>query len=103
MGAALNPEMVEIKRGGCVGREALLFGHINEGEGGKVKFGKIHKRKWICREWRAIDMPGVRVEIGGNLSALSLAMKEEIVRSRRMIRACCLGHLNCEIAPSCPN
>jgi hypothetical protein len=26
-------------------------------------------------------MPGVRIEIGGNLSALSLAMKEEIVRS----------------------
>ncbi|KAG5250029.1 AMP-dependent synthetase and ligase family protein [Salix suchowensis] len=41
MGAALNPEMVEIERGGCVGREALLFGHIYEGEGGRVKFGKI--------------------------------------------------------------
>ncbi|KAJ6346659.1 hypothetical protein OIU76_003358 [Salix suchowensis] len=41
MGATLNPKMVEIERGGCVGREALLFGHIYEGEGGRVKFGKI--------------------------------------------------------------
>ena len=31
---------------------------------------------------RAVIMPGVRVETGGRLSALSLAMKEEIVRSR---------------------
>ncbi|XP_068311030.1 uncharacterized protein [Pyrus communis] len=31
---------------------------------------------------RAIAMPGVRVEVGGSLSALSLAMKEEIIKSR---------------------
>jgi acetyltransferase-like isoleucine patch superfamily enzyme len=81
MGAALNPEMVEIERGGCVGREALLFGHIYEGEGGKVKFGRIRVGEGGFVGSRAIAMPGVRVEIGGNLSALSLAMKEEIVRS----------------------
>lgn len=28
MGAALNPKMVEIEAGGCVGKEALLFGLI---------------------------------------------------------------------------
>ncbi|KAJ6414378.1 hypothetical protein OIU84_003386 [Salix udensis] len=82
MGAALNPEMVEIERGGCVGREALLFGHIyEEGEGGRVMFGKIRVGEGGFIGSRAIVMPGVRVERGGNLSALSLAMKEEIVRS----------------------
>ncbi|CAK7339270.1 unnamed protein product [Dovyalis caffra] len=82
MGAALNPEMVEIERGGCVGKEALLFGHIYEGEGGKVKFGKIRVGEGGFVGSRAIAMPGVRVETGGNLSALSIAMKEEIIRSR---------------------
>lgn len=82
MGALLNPEMVEIERGGCVGREALLFGHIYEGEGGKVKFGKIKIGEGGFVGSRAVAMPGVRVEDGGNLSALSLAMKEEIVKSR---------------------
>ncbi|KAJ9139715.1 hypothetical protein P3X46_030424 [Hevea brasiliensis] len=80
MGAALNPEMVEIERGGCVGKEALLFGHVYEGEGGKVKFGKIRIGEGGIIGSRAIAMPGVTVESGGNLSALSLAMKEEIVR-----------------------
>ncbi|XP_065866063.1 uncharacterized protein [Euphorbia lathyris] len=82
MEAALNPEMVEIERGGCVGKEALLFGHIYEGEGGKVKFGKIRIGEGGFVGSRAIAMPGVRVESGGNLSALSLAMKEEIIRSK---------------------
>nr|XP_048324739.1 uncharacterized protein LOC125421057 [Ziziphus jujuba var. spinosa] len=82
MGASLNPEMVEIERGGSVGREALLFGHIYEGEGGKVKFGKIRVGEDGFVGSRAVAMPGVRVESGGNLSALSLAMKEEIIRSR---------------------
>ncbi|KAJ4845220.1 hypothetical protein Tsubulata_012395 [Turnera subulata] len=82
MGASLNPEMVEIEGGGCVGREALLFGHIYEGEGGKVKFGKIRVGEGGFVGSRAIAMPGVRVESGGSLSALSLAMKEEVVRSK---------------------
>lgn len=82
MGALLNPEMMEIERGGCVGREALLFGHIYDGEGGKVKFGKIKIGEGGFVGSRAVAMPGVRVEDGGNLSALSLAMKEEIVKSR---------------------
>uniref|UniRef100_A0A2N9HGU5 Carrier domain-containing protein n=1 Tax=Fagus sylvatica TaxID=28930 RepID=A0A2N9HGU5_FAGSY len=82
MGALLNPEMVEIERGGCVGREALLFGHIYEGEEGKVKFGKIKIGEGGFVGSRAVAMPGVRVESMGNLSALSLAMKEEIVKSR---------------------
>ncbi|XP_016652114.1 PREDICTED: uncharacterized protein LOC103341819 [Prunus mume] len=81
MGALLNPEMVEIERGGCVGRDALLFGHIYEGDEGKVKFGKISIGEGGFVGSRAIAMPGVRVESGGYLSALSLAMKEEIVRS----------------------
>ncbi|XP_059281314.1 G-type lectin S-receptor-like serine/threonine-protein kinase RLK1 [Lycium ferocissimum] len=41
MGAVLNPEMVRVDKYGSVGKEALLFGHIYEGEGGKVKYGKI--------------------------------------------------------------
>ncbi|KAA8528119.1 hypothetical protein F0562_035012 [Nyssa sinensis] len=81
MGAVLNPEMVEIERGGCVGREALLFGHIYEG-GGKVKFGKISIGEGGFVGSRAVVMPGVKVESGGCLSALSPAMKEEIVKSR---------------------
>ncbi|KAF4391721.1 hypothetical protein G4B88_005607 [Cannabis sativa] len=82
MGAMLNPEMVEIERGGCVGREALLFGHIYEGDGGKVKFGKIKVGEGGFVGSRAVVMPGVIVESGGNLSALSLAMKEEVIKSR---------------------
>ncbi|XVF69705.1 hypothetical protein PTKIN_Ptkin11bG0103600 [Pterospermum kingtungense] len=82
MGALLNPEMVEIERGGCVGKEALLFGHIYEGEGGKVKFGKIRIGEGGFVGSKAVVMPGVRVESGGSLTALSLAMKEEIVKSR---------------------
>ncbi|KAA8549564.1 hypothetical protein F0562_001418 [Nyssa sinensis] len=45
MGAVLNPEMVRIEKHGSVGKEALLFGHIYEGEGGKVKFGNIRIEK----------------------------------------------------------
>ncbi|KAM1805985.1 hypothetical protein ACFX11_029181 [Malus domestica] len=82
MGALLNPEMVEIERGGCVGREALLFGHIYEGDEGKVKFGRISVGEGGFVGSRAIAMPGVRVEVGRSLSALSLAMKEEIIKSR---------------------
>ncbi|KAL5566579.1 hypothetical protein UlMin_029743 [Ulmus minor] len=82
MGALLNPEMVEIERGGCVGKEALLFGHIYEGEGGEVKFGKIKIGEGGFVGSRGVVMPGVRVESGGSLSALSLAMKEEVIRSR---------------------
>ncbi|KAF5191536.1 Long-chain-fatty-acid--amp ligase fadd26 [Thalictrum thalictroides] len=82
MGALLNPEMVEIEKGGCVGRDALLFGHIYEGEGGNVKFGKIRVGEGGFVGSKAVVMPGVRVDSWGNLSALSLAMKEEIVRSR---------------------
>ncbi|XVF19219.1 hypothetical protein REPUB_Repub11eG0090900 [Reevesia pubescens] len=82
MGALLNPEMVEIERGGCVGREALLFGHIYEGEGGKVKFGRIRIGEAGFIGSRAVAMPGVRVETGGRLTSLSIAMKEEIVKSR---------------------
>ncbi|CAN0891894.1 Long-chain-fatty-acid--AMP ligase FadD28 [Linum grandiflorum] len=80
MGATLNPEMVEVERGGCIGKEALLFGHIYEGEDGKVKFGKIRVGEGGYIGSRAIAMPGVRIESGGSLGALSLAMKEEIVR-----------------------
>ncbi|RDX99010.1 fadD28, partial [Mucuna pruriens] len=81
MGALLNPEMVKIERGGCVGREVLLFGHVYEGEGGMVKFGEIKIGEDGFIGSRAMAMPGVRLENEGNLSALSLAMKEEIIRS----------------------
>ncbi|KAK7257863.1 hypothetical protein RIF29_32141 [Crotalaria pallida] len=81
-GALLNPEMVRIERGGCVGKEALLFGHIYEGEEGMVKFGEISIGEYGFVGSRAVVMPGVQVENEGNLSALSLAMKQEIIRSR---------------------
>lgn len=80
MGALLNPEMVKIHRGGSVGREALLFGHIYEG-GGEVKFGKIEIGEGGFVGGRAIAMPGVRVESEASLAPLSLAMKEEIIRA----------------------
>ncbi|KAI3716520.1 hypothetical protein L1987_67454 [Smallanthus sonchifolius] len=79
MGAVLNPEMVTIEPYGSVGREALLFGHIYEGEGGKVKFGKVNVKEAGFVGSRAVAMPGVVVEKDGNLAALSLAMKEEII------------------------
>lgn len=82
MGALLNPEMVEIEQGGCIGRDALLFGHVYEGDGGKVKYGKIRIGEGGFVGSRAVVMPGVTVESGGSLGALCLAMKEEIVKSR---------------------
>jgi len=81
MGALLNPEMVKIERRGCVGREALLFGHVYEGEGGMVKFGEIKIGEDGFVGSRAVAMPGVQLENGSNLCSLSLAMKEEIIRS----------------------
>ncbi|KAJ9555327.1 hypothetical protein OSB04_009941 [Centaurea solstitialis] len=80
MGALLNPEMVSIGKYGSVGREALLFGHIYEGEGGKVKFGKIRIDESGFIGSRSVAMPGVIVEKEGSLAALSLAMKGEIVK-----------------------
>ncbi|KAI3791349.1 hypothetical protein L2E82_05115 [Cichorium intybus] len=80
MGAMLNPEMVSVERYGSVGREALLFGHIYEGEGGKVKFGKIRIKEGGFVGSRGVAMPGVIVENEGSLAALSVAMKREIVK-----------------------
>ncbi|KAM3324524.1 hypothetical protein P3S67_005676 [Capsicum chacoense] len=80
-GGLLNPEMIEIERGGCIGKEALLFGHIYEGEG-VVKFGKVRIGEGSFVGSRAVAMPGVVVESGCCLNSLSLAMKEEIVKSR---------------------
>ncbi|KAJ0965102.1 hypothetical protein J5N97_026240 [Dioscorea zingiberensis] len=82
MAALLNPEMVEIERGGAVGRDAVLFGHIYEGEGGKVKYGKVRVCEGGFVGSRAVAMPGVVVDTGGTLSSLSIAMKDEIVRPR---------------------
>ncbi|KAL4591428.1 hypothetical protein LXL04_004393 [Taraxacum kok-saghyz] len=80
MGAVLNPEMVSVERFGSVGREALLFGHVYEGEGGKVKYGKIRVKEGGFVGSRGVVMPGVIVENEGSLAALSVAMKGEIVK-----------------------
>lgn len=82
MGALLNPEMVHLERGASVGRDALLFGHVYEGEAGKVKFGKVHVGEDGFVGSRAVVMPGVRFEDGGCLGALGLAMKEEIIKNK---------------------
>ncbi|XP_047319723.1 uncharacterized protein LOC124923793 [Impatiens glandulifera] len=79
MGALLNPEMVEVGAKGSVEREALLFGHIYEGESGKVKYGRIRVEKGGFVGTRAVCMPGVTIQSGASLSPLSLAMKGEIV------------------------
>ncbi|XP_063940050.1 uncharacterized protein LOC135149116 [Daucus carota subsp. sativus] len=79
-GATLNPEMVEIKRNGSVERGALLFGHIYEGEQGKVKYGKICVKEGGFVGSRAVAMPGVTVENEACLAALSLAMKGENIK-----------------------
>ncbi|KAK6138364.1 hypothetical protein DH2020_027893 [Rehmannia glutinosa] len=79
MGAVLNPELVQIEEYGSVGREALLFGHIYEGEAGNVKYGKIVIKKGGFVGSRAVAMPGVTVGTEGSLGALSLAMKGELV------------------------
>jgi len=83
IGALLNPEMVKIERGGCVRREALLFGHVYEGDkGGMVKFGGIKIGEDGFVGSKVVIIPGVHVGNEANLSTLSLAMKGEIVRSR---------------------
>ncbi|KAF8653877.1 hypothetical protein HU200_062011 [Digitaria exilis] len=82
MGALLNPEMVVLEPGASVGRDALLFGHVYEGEGGEVKFGEVRVGEDGFVGSRAVAMPGVRVDDGGCLGALGLAMKGEIVRNR---------------------
>ncbi|KAF3655908.1 hypothetical protein T459_01515 [Capsicum annuum] len=80
MGAVLNPEMVSVDKYGSIGREALLFGHIYEGEGGKVKYGKIKIGENGCVGSRAVAMPGVTIDNKGTLGDLSLAMKGELVK-----------------------
>ncbi|XP_019164111.1 PREDICTED: uncharacterized protein LOC109160273 [Ipomoea nil] len=79
MGATLNPDMVRIEEYGSVGREALLFGHIYEG-GGEVKYGRISVKNGGFVGSRAVAMPGATIDSGGSLGALSLAMKEEIIK-----------------------
>ncbi|GKB37011.1 hypothetical protein Tco_0881953 [Tanacetum coccineum] len=56
----LNPDMVAIEGGGCVGQEAPLFGHIYERDGGKVKFGKITIGEDGFVGSRSVAMPGVQ-------------------------------------------
>jgi acetyltransferase-like isoleucine patch superfamily enzyme len=82
MGALLNPEMVHLERGASVGHGALLFGHVYEGDAGKVKFGRVHVGEDGFIGSRAVAMPGVNVEDGGYLGALTLAMKAEIVNHK---------------------
>uniref|UniRef100_A0A7N0UGY7 Carrier domain-containing protein n=1 Tax=Kalanchoe fedtschenkoi TaxID=63787 RepID=A0A7N0UGY7_KALFE len=81
MGAALNPDMVVVGRGASAERDALLFGHIYEGDEGKVKYGKIVVEERGFVGSRAVVMPGAIVEREASLGAMSLAMKEEVVRS----------------------
>ncbi|GAU21921.1 hypothetical protein TSUD_110610 [Trifolium subterraneum] len=70
-GTMLNPEMVKIERGGCVGKDALLFGHIYEGEeGGMVKYGEIKIGEDGFVGSKAVVMPGVEIENDANLAAL---------------------------------
>uniref|UniRef100_A0A0D3FWZ1 4-coumarate--CoA ligase n=1 Tax=Oryza barthii TaxID=65489 RepID=A0A0D3FWZ1_9ORYZ len=80
MGALLNPEMVRLERGAAVGRDALLFGHVYEGEAGKVKFGAVSVGEDGFVGSRAVAMPSVTVDDGGCLAALGLAMKGETVK-----------------------
>ncbi|KAL4198207.1 hypothetical protein AMTRI_Chr03g44740 [Amborella trichopoda] len=82
MEALLNPDMVEIERGGCIGRGAMLFGHIYEGEEGRVKFGKIIVGEDGVVGSRAVVMPRVTLEVGSSLPPLALAMKDENIRSK---------------------
>ncbi|KAJ0965094.1 hypothetical protein J5N97_026232 [Dioscorea zingiberensis] len=63
MAALLNPEMVEIERGGAVGRDAVLFGHIYEGEGGKVKYGKGRALKLIILKVPSLRGPSVALDL----------------------------------------
>ncbi|GKB21972.1 hypothetical protein Tco_0855895, partial [Tanacetum coccineum] len=56
----LNPDIVAIEGGGCVGQEAPLFGHIYERDGEKVKFGKITIGEDGFVGSRSVAMPGVQ-------------------------------------------
>lgn len=79
MGAVLNPELIQIEQNGVVEREALLFGHIYEGDDGRVKYGKIVVMEGGFVGSRAVAMPRATIGARGRLPALSLAMKEEFV------------------------
>ncbi|KAG9450664.1 hypothetical protein H6P81_010629 [Aristolochia fimbriata] len=87
MGAMLNPEMVEMERGGSVGREAVLFGHIYEGDGGVVKFGKVRIGENGFVGSRAVCMPGVTVECGElvlSYEQLLASTKSKFVRCAKL-------------------
>nr|CAB3504893.1 unnamed protein product [Digitaria exilis] len=63
--------------GGCIAIRKSFTG-----EGGEVKFGEVRVGEDGFVGSRAVAMPGVRVDDGGCLGALGLAMKGEIVRNR---------------------
>ncbi|GKA24412.1 acyl carrier protein-like protein [Tanacetum coccineum] len=62
--------------------EVEKHGHIYEEDVRKVKFGKITIGEDGFIRSRNVVMPGVKVENGGSLSALSLAFKGERIKSK---------------------
>ncbi|KAL2641753.1 hypothetical protein R1flu_009340 [Riccia fluitans] len=75
---ALNPDQVRIGYRSAIDRAALLFGHIYEGQ--KVEFKSIIVKDDSFVGSRALLLPGFTIEDGAELSALSLGMKDEIIR-----------------------
>ncbi|MCO5574407.1 hypothetical protein L7F22_028192 [Adiantum nelumboides] len=76
---ALNPDLLQIGPGCCIGRNVLLFGHLYEG--GRVAFKKIELGEGSCVGTRALLLPGLRMEAGAHLDPLALGLKDEVIAS----------------------
>ncbi|KAI5057660.1 hypothetical protein GOP47_0027675 [Adiantum capillus-veneris] len=76
---ALNPDLLEVGPGTCIGRNALLFGHLYEGE--RVVFKKVELEEGVTVGTRALLLPGVRMKAFSQLEPLGLGMKDEVIGS----------------------
>ncbi|KAG6555213.1 hypothetical protein Mapa_003253 [Marchantia paleacea] len=76
---ALNPDQLKVGYRSAIGRNALLFGHLYEGEKVGFKSCVIEDDTFIGS--RALVLPGFRMEDGAELQALGLGMKDEVVKA----------------------
>ncbi|OAE25147.1 hypothetical protein AXG93_3217s1640 [Marchantia polymorpha subsp. ruderalis] len=76
---ALNPDQLKVGYRSAIGRSALLFGHLYEGE--KVGFKSCVMEDDTFIGSRALVLPGFRMEDGAELQALGLGMKDEVIKA----------------------
>ncbi|CAM6111386.1 unnamed protein product [Calypogeia fissa] len=76
---AMNPDQLQVGGRSAIGHNALLFGHLYEGE--KVVFKSNFVGDDTVIGTRALLLPGLKMEDGAQLDALGLGMKDEIIRA----------------------